>query len=104
VLSSFSLAALLAAQEAAPELPRGYLVEEIPADWESKMKRLECLALHGDHRKLAEEQAKAVRAAGYSLLCWAVNDPAAARRLLDWGVDCLVTDALRDIGPGFAEQ
>jgi hypothetical protein len=36
------------------------------------------------------------------LLCWTVNDPVAARRLLGWGADCLVTDVLGVIGPDFA--
>jgi hypothetical protein len=30
-----------------------------------------------------------------------VNEPQTARRLLRWGADCLVTDALEDIGPDF---
>ena len=102
LLSSFSLAALLAAQAAAPEVARGYLVDEVPPDWESKLERLQCVALHCNHKKLTEAQAKAVKAAGYGLACWTVNDPLAARRLLDWGADCLITDALQDIRPDFA--
>jgi glycerophosphoryl diester phosphodiesterase len=102
VLSSFAVRALQAARSAAPELPLGFLVDEIPADWEETMKRLNCVALHCDHEKLTQEKAAAVRAAGYALLCWTVNDADTARRLLGWGVDCLVTDALRTITPDFA--
>lgn len=102
LLSSFSLAALLAAQEAAPELARGYLVDEVPPDWESKLQRLACVALHCNQKKLTEAQVKAIKAAGYGLACWTVNDPLVARRLLDWGADCLITDALRDIRPDLA--
>jgi glycerophosphoryl diester phosphodiesterase len=101
VLSSFALPALEAARSVAPELPRGLLVDEIPADWEETLKRLECMALHCNHEKLSEEKAAAVHAAGYALLCWTVNDAAAARRLLSWGVDCLVTDALRTVSADF---
>jgi glycerophosphoryl diester phosphodiesterase len=101
VLSSFSIAALEAARAVAPELPRGLLVDEIPADWDETLKRLKCVALHCDHEKLTEEKAAAVRGAGYALLCWTVNDAIAARRLLGWGVDCLVTDALRTITADF---
>jgi len=32
-----------------------------------------------------------------------VNDPEAARRLLGWGVECLVTDVLDVIGPAFGD-
>jgi glycerophosphoryl diester phosphodiesterase len=102
VLSSFAVTALEAARTVAPELPRGLLVEEIPADWEETLKRLKCVALHCNHNKVTKEKANAVHAAGYGLLCWTVNDPIAARRLLGWGVDCLVTDALRAIPPDFA--
>jgi glycerophosphoryl diester phosphodiesterase len=102
VLSSFSLEALEAARAAAPELPRGYLVGEIPADWREKMRALECVALHCHHRGLTSELAAQIHAAGHALLCWTVNVPADARRLLGWGVDCLVTDALDAIGPEFS--
>src|SRR5207302_666744 len=42
VLSSFSILALDAARHAAPELPRGYLVDQIPPDWQSVAERLGC--------------------------------------------------------------
>ena len=98
VLSSFSAEALQAARLSAPQLPRGCLVDEIPYGWRA----LDCMALHCNQQHLTEENAKAIKKAGYGLLCWTVNDAAAARRLLGWGVDCLVTDALKLIGPDFA--
>jgi glycerophosphoryl diester phosphodiesterase len=101
VLSSFSLVALEAAQATAPDLPRGFLTDDLPADWEATVRRLGCVSVHCNHEALTERQARAVRDAGYALACWTVNDPVAARRLLGWGVDCLITDALRAIGPGF---
>jgi glycerophosphoryl diester phosphodiesterase len=104
VLSSFSIAALEAAQQAAPELPRGLLVEDVPVDWEGTAQRLKCVAVHCDYQKLTEETAKKITAAGYGLLCWTVDDPAAATRLLGWGVNCLVTNALKVIGPHFPKE
>jgi glycerophosphoryl diester phosphodiesterase len=98
VLSSFSAEALQAALLAAPDLPRGCLVDQIPHNWRG----LDCMALHCKQEHLTEESAKAIKKAGYGLLCWTVNDPVAARRLFSWGVDCLVTDALGLIGPQFA--
>ena len=102
VLSSFSLDALAAARAAVPELPRGYLVDELPPVWLEDARRIQCVSVHCNHRKLAEAQAKAIRAASLGLACWTVDDPADGRRLLGWGVDCLITDALKDIGPAFA--
>lgn len=101
LLSSFAVESLEAAQAAVPELPRGYLVDRIPEDWRRTMQRLGCVALHCNQKYLTREQADAVHAAGYAVLCWTVNDPAVARRLLDWGVECLVTDVLDVIGPDF---
>jgi glycerophosphoryl diester phosphodiesterase len=104
LVSSFSVISLLAAQEAAPELPRGYLCEEIPENWEPTMKRLACVSLHCNHKKMEEAKARAVSAAGYALVCWTVNDASVARRLIEWGADCIITDALNDIGPDFASR
>lgn len=101
VLSSFSIAALEAARNAAPEAALGLLVDEIPGDWQALAARLQCVSLHCNQKKLTQEQAQGVVRAGYGLLCWTVNDPDAARRLIGWGVDCLVTDALDVIGPDF---
>ena len=102
VLSSFSIAALEAARAAAPRAALGLLVDAIPDDWPRTAKRLGCVSVHCNQAKLTEAQAREIRAAGYGLLCWTVNEPQAARRLLGWGVDCLVTDALERIGPDFA--
>jgi len=101
VLSSFSSVALEAARAAAPDLPRGLLVDEVPADWLGRLRALDCMALHCNQQRLGERSARAIKEAGYGLLCWTVNDPVAARRLLGWGVDCVVTDALGLIGPDF---
>jgi glycerophosphoryl diester phosphodiesterase len=101
VLSSFSREALDAARDAAPELPRGCLVDAVPADWRERVREFECVALHCDWRRLTQPLAQQIHAADCAILCWTVNDPAAARQLRDWGVDCLVTDALDVVGPGF---
>jgi len=101
VLSSFSTAALEAARGAAPELPRGYLVDDLPPDWQSTAERLGCVSVHCNHAKLTQYKAETIRAAGYALACWTVNDLEAAERLRGWGADCLITDALRVVGPDF---
>lgn len=101
VLSSFAMDALAAAKEVAPSLPRGMLVGKIPPDWQDRMQKLDCVALHCNYRELTEPLTNAIHAAGYAVLCWTVNDPAEARRLFGWGVDCVVTDRLDLIGPAF---
>jgi glycerophosphoryl diester phosphodiesterase len=102
LLSSFSVESLEAARLAAPEAALGLLLDEIPAGWEATAARLGCVSVHCNHAKLERSLAAKIRAAGYGLLCWTVNEPARARELLSWGVDCLVTDALEAITPDFS--
>jgi len=101
-LSSFSIESLEAAQAAAPELARGYLVGRVPPDWRATMARLGCVALHCNWKALTPEIAREARDAGYGIALWTVDDPAEARRLLELGADCIITDALDRIPPGFA--
>jgi glycerophosphoryl diester phosphodiesterase len=102
LLSSFHPPALAAAREAAPEFARGALTESIPPDWKYWMQALGCVSLHCDYRLLQPQQARAVRDAGYWLLCYTVNDPQIARVLFDWGVDAIVTDRLDLVPPDFS--
>jgi glycerophosphoryl diester phosphodiesterase len=101
LLSSFSPDALAAAQEAAPELPRGGLCEKLPEGWRGILKQLGCRAVHLNYKHLNGKLAADIHEAGYAILLWTVNDVAEARRLLSIGADCLVTDALDSIGPEF---
>ncbi len=102
LLSSFGREALLAAREAAPDLPRGYLVDDVPENFAAELEELGCVSLHTDHETLTPELACAVKDAGYWLFCYTVNDPARAREILAWGVDALCTDRIDLIGAGFA--
>jgi glycerophosphoryl diester phosphodiesterase len=102
LLSSFSFEALARARDVAPALARGFLIGKVPVDWETRLRDLQCTALHTNHKHLVQPTAAAVRAAGYAVLVYTVNEPADAKRLLGWGVDCVVTDALDRIGPSTA--
>lgn len=102
LLSSFSPLALEAAAVEAPELPRALLVAEVPANWQSLMQRLQCVALHASHRHLDAARVKAAHDAGFGVLAYTVNDSELALDLLEWEVDALVTDQLDAITPDFA--
>ena len=102
LLSSFSFEALARARDVAPALARGFLIGKVPADWETRLRDLQCTALHTNYKHLVQGTAAQVRAAGYAVLVYTVNEPADAARLLGWGVDCVVTDALDRIGPSTA--
>ncbi len=49
LLSSFEIDALEAAQQAAPELPRGLLLDEWRDDWRELTARLGCVSIHLNH-------------------------------------------------------
>nr|WP_246089248.1 glycerophosphodiester phosphodiesterase [Paraburkholderia guartelaensis] len=99
LLSSFSYAALEAARESAPELPRGLLFERVPADWREQTAALECVSLHASHRHLDEALVERIKSAGLFILAYTVNDLDRARQLVSWGVDTVCTDRIDLIGP-----
>ena len=49
------------------------------------MQKLGCVSLHCDYRMLLPQQVRAVRDAGYWLLCWTVNDPGDRARAVRLG-------------------
>lgn len=101
LFSSFSPIALSAAREAAPGIARGLLVGEVPADWLAQLQALDCVSLHCRHDKLNAGLAAQIKAEGYGLLCYTVNEPVRARELFSWGVDCICTDRIDLIGADF---
>lgn len=101
LLSSFSEAALAAARDAVPELPRALLIEEaLPPDWRERAAQLGCSGLNLNHRHVTESIARDVLAAGLSLAVWTVNDAARARELLSWGCNAIITDEVETLAPG----
>ncbi len=104
LLSSFSEEALRAAQRAAPAVPRALLVEAVPHDWRARLDALAAVALHVRAEPLTPAQAQAVKAAGFGLLAYTVNDPDMAQHLFALGVDAVCTDRLDRLPAGFAEQ
>ena len=66
------------------------------------MQDLGAIALHTNYKHLTREQAQAVKAQGFGLFCYTVNEPELARELLSWGVDAFCTDRIDLIGPDFS--
>jgi len=111
LVSSFLVSALAALCELAPGIPRGVLFRFVPRGWAQTALRLGCTMIGADHRRLRRGQVAAIRAAGYPLAAFTVNDPARARLLFDWGVTSVFSDAPDIIphiglgrGPALARQ
>jgi glycerophosphoryl diester phosphodiesterase len=92
LLSSFAPDSLAAAGAAAPDLPRGLLLEDCPLDWRAQGEALGCASIHCAAEDLTAEWAAAIRNAGFALVAYTVNEPAVAARLFGWGVDAVITD------------
>jgi glycerophosphoryl diester phosphodiesterase len=94
LLSSFSLAALGAARQTAPQVPCALLVDPVPADWRGLLAELGCVALHVNERKVTPGLLDVARAAGVPVRCYTVNSAARASELMSLGVASVFTDAI----------
>ncbi|MDP2700206.1 glycerophosphodiester phosphodiesterase family protein [Thalassospira sp.] len=92
LLSSFDDGAVAVIPDLLPGIPCGWLVEEIPVNWQERYQALNARALHCDHKSLTRAQAEEVVAAGVPLVCYTINDPVRAAELFDWGVTSVITD------------
>ncbi|MDX9862743.1 MAG: glycerophosphodiester phosphodiesterase [Rhodospirillales bacterium] len=92
LLSSFSAVSLAAARRVAPILPRAYLVSRVRADWRDRVRELDCVAIHTNHRNLTADRVAEVKAAGLAIRAYTVNDRALGESLFAWGVDGVFTD------------
>lgn len=92
LVSSFCPACLEVARDAAPSWPRGLLVEAPPGDWRQQTARLDCAAIHADHRVLTGRVVADIRAAGLAVLAYTVNDHDEGERLRRLGVASVFSD------------
>jgi glycerophosphoryl diester phosphodiesterase len=116
IIQSFDWRTLAIVQREAPEIATSYLTEqqqgndtiaagdEAASPWTNGIRFRD----HGSvpkmvksaggaiwspsYRDLTEALVKEARSLGLKVLPWTVNDPADMQRLLDWGVDGLITD------------
>ena len=92
IVSSFSRMSLAVALALEPQLPRALISHKRPADWQGILKTLDCTALHINSLALNKRFIGRVKAAGYLMSSYTVNDAARARELRAFGVDCIISD------------
>jgi glycerophosphoryl diester phosphodiesterase len=93
ILQSFDPAILEVIHKERPEIPLALLVED-NADLETQLARLTFTpAIYSPHFTLANKKVlKALRAMDIELVVWTVNEPADIKRMLDLGVDGIISD------------
>jgi glycerophosphoryl diester phosphodiesterase len=110
-LQSFDWRTLQIARQIAPEIPAVFLTAQLPrfdtvasGDWTLGLRATDfdttadMIAAAGGktwsphHSNLSQAVLRRSRALGLRVIPWTVNEPADMERLLDWGVDGLITD------------
>jgi glycerophosphoryl diester phosphodiesterase len=91
-VSSFQPAVLATLRDLAPQIRRGALFRSVPRDWSEIATRLGVVVIGADHRRLRPLRVAEIRAAGYPVMAYTVNDPARARLLFAWGVASVFSD------------
>lgn len=99
LLTSFQPRALAGARDAAPQLPRGLLLDKLHDGWLDAAQQLGCVAVVCNHALWSREQVEAVHGAGLRALSYTVNDEWAAERLLALGTDGIISDRVDLFSP-----
>lgn len=103
LFSSFKPEALRGAQDSAPALPRALLLDTLWPGWQAVAQDLGCVAVVTHHPLMDAALVAQLHGAGMRALCYTVNDPAEAHRLLGLGVDGLISDAVDVFAPALAQ-
>ena len=92
LLTSFKPDTLQAAQDAAPNLPRGLLLHELWTGWLETGLMLGCSTIICNHRLWDTSSVMQAKSAGFRLVSYTVNEEADVERLLALGTDGIITD------------
>ncbi len=92
LLTSFQVEALTGAYEAAPDLPRGLLLDTLWDGWLEQALALACVAVVCHYPLWDAATVTRVHGAGMRCVSYTVNDESTAEHLLALGMDSLITD------------
>jgi len=101
LISSFSVVALTAAAEAAPDLPRALLVERYEESALEVARALGCVSVNCPWHDITPAMLSRLHAEGFRVMAFTVNDSTTAASLLALSLDGLFTDALDDMAAAF---
>lgn len=93
IITSFDRDALAVVCDAAPDIPRGFLIDAWHPDWREAAVELEVVAVIPWTRQIdGPEQIAEILDGGWVPMVYTVNDPERATQLYAWGVAGIVTD------------
>lgn len=92
LLSSFDTRCLLAAEAAAPVLPRALLVHKFSRRWRVKLADLNCNAVIFEQSMCNSNVIRELKSKGLRCGVYTVNEPLRARTLVGLGVELIITD------------
>jgi glycerophosphoryl diester phosphodiesterase len=99
LLTSFRPESLLGARAAAPQLPRGLLLDTLWDGWLDVATQLGCVAIVCNEALWNVASVAQVHGAGMRCLSYTVNDEWVAQRLLELGTDAIITDRVDLFSP-----
>jgi glycerophosphoryl diester phosphodiesterase len=99
LLTSFQPEALQGARDAAPNLPRGLLLDSLWTGWLETALTLGCVAVVCNHALWDTSSVTQAKSAGFRTLSYTVNDEWAAQRVIDLGTDGIITDRVDLFAP-----
>lgn len=99
LLSSFQVASLEAAREAAPEIPRALLLNAVRPHWMDEASDLGCVACVVQHEILDAPMVDALKTRGFKVWVYTVNALGEAQAMARMGVDGIITDAVHLFDP-----
>jgi glycerophosphoryl diester phosphodiesterase len=90
-IESFDWRTLAVVRRIAPEIPAVYLTYKMD-DAVAKVRDAGGKTWSPFYKDVDEATVRAAHAAGIEVVVWTVNDPADMKRMVEWGVDGLITD------------
>jgi glycerophosphoryl diester phosphodiesterase len=91
IVQSFNPEALRAVGALAPDLPRALLVRK-PGQYDDLLAASGATILSPKHTQLREADVRRFQERGIPVIPWTVNEPGDIRRMLEWGVDGVISD------------
>jgi len=99
LLTSFDHEALAAARDAQPQLPRGLLLDTLGPGWLETALTLDCVAIVCNQALWDRSSVTQAKSAGVRCLSYTGNDEWAAQRLIDLGLEGIITDRVDLFSP-----